>query len=157
MSLKYLTKRTALNATTKNPALCNFNHLRSIPRAWLIRRSKNDPKLKSVRATDRIKFWNIVPGDHIRLRGDEDSTIHEVLSINRLSNRVFLKGSGNVCVKISPLAFALTLSSQRLKLGQVGNRRQGRMFITHDASSILETLNCLLMVTLRVFQSCKRL
>jgi len=95
MSLKYLTRRTALNATTKNPALCNFNHLRNIPRVWLIRRTKHDPKLKSVRATDRIKFWNIVPGDHIRLRGDEDSTIHEVLSINRLSNRVFLKGPAN--------------------------------------------------------------
>lgn len=99
MSLKYLTRRTALNATTKNPALCNFNHLRSIPRTWLIRRSKNDPKLKSVRVTDRIKFWNIVPGDHIRLRGDEDNTIHEVLSINRLSNRVFLKGPASVRAK----------------------------------------------------------
>ena len=103
MSLKYLTRRTALNATTKNPALCNFNHLRSIPRAWLIRRSKTDPKLKSVRATDRIKFWNIVPGDQIRLRGDEDNTIHEVLSINRLSNRVFLKGPATVRAKISSL------------------------------------------------------
>ena len=96
-----------MNATTKNPALSNFNHLRSIPRAWLIRRSKHDPKLKSVRPTDRIKFWNIVPGDQIRLR-DEDSTIHEVLSINRLSNRVFLKGPANVCAKFaSPSALHL--------------------------------------------------
>jgi hypothetical protein len=103
MSLKYLTRRTALNATTKNPALCNFNHLRSIPRAWLIRRSQIDPKLKSVRAADRIKFWNVVPGDQIRLRGDKDGTIHEVLSINRLSNRVFLKGPANVRARISSL------------------------------------------------------
>ena len=101
MSLKYLTRRTAINATTKNPALSNFNHLRSFPRAWLIRRSKHDPKLKSVRPTDRIKFWNIVPGDHIRLRGDGDDTIHEVLSINRLSNRVFLKGPATVRGKFS--------------------------------------------------------
>jgi len=158
MSLKYLTRRTALNATTKNPALCNFNHLRSIPRAWLIRRSKHDPKLKSVRATDRIKLWNIVPGDQIRLRGDEDSKIHEVLSINRLSNRVFLKGPGNVCPEISsPSAFVLTQSPRRHKLRQTGNLRQGRMFITHDASSMSETLNCPLRMTLRVFQSCKRL
>ncbi|KAF8165081.1 hypothetical protein B0H34DRAFT_687721 [Crassisporium funariophilum] len=95
-SLKYFTRRAALGATTKNPALSNLNHLRSIPRAWLLRQTKHDPKIKSVRVGDRIKFWNIVPGDHIRLRGDEDSTIHEVLSINRLSNRVFLKGSTNV-------------------------------------------------------------
>jgi len=93
MSLKYLTKRNALNATTKLGITTHFNHLRSIPRAWLIRRSKHDPKLKSVRPADRIKWWNIVPGDQIRLRGDPDGALHEVLSINRLSNRVFLKNT----------------------------------------------------------------
>ncbi len=91
--LKYLTRRTAFNATTKNPATTNFNHLRNFPRQWLIRKSKFEPRLKSVRPADRIKWWNIVPGDQIRLRGDEDSAIHEVLSINRLSNRVFLKNT----------------------------------------------------------------
>lgn len=85
--------RTALGAATQSPATTNFNHLRSIPRAWLIRRTRHDPKLKSVRAQDRIKWWNIVPGDQIRLRGDREGTIHEVLSINRLSNRVFLKNT----------------------------------------------------------------
>ena len=157
MSLKYFTRRTALNATTKNPALCNFNHLRSIPRAWLIRRSKYDAKLKSVRVTDRIKFWNIVPGDHIRLRGD-DNTIHEVLSINRLSNRVFLKGPATVrAKKFLSCVFALTQSIHRLNLRQKGYRHQGRMSITHDASSILETLNCLRQVTVQACKSCKRL
>ncbi|PPR03830.1 hypothetical protein CVT26_000828 [Gymnopilus dilepis] len=92
-SLRYFNKRNALNAATQSAATTNFNHLRSIPRAWLIRRSKHDPKLKSVRVADRIKWWNIVPGDQIRLRGDKDNTIHEVLSINRLSNRVFLKNT----------------------------------------------------------------
>jgi len=95
MSLKYLTKRNALNATTKLGITTHFNHLRSIPRAWLIRRSKHDPKLKSVRPADRIKWWNIVPGDQIRLRGDPDGALHEVLSINRLSNRVFLKNTAS--------------------------------------------------------------
>lgn len=150
MSLKYLTRRTALNATTKNAALSNFNHLRSIPRAWLIRRSKQDPKLKSVRAKDRIKFWNIVPGDRIRLRGDGDSTIHEVLSINRLSNRVFLKGPSTVCAKISSRVSALTQSLHRLNLRQkMGYRRQGRMFIIHDANSISKILICLRRVTVQ--------
>jgi hypothetical protein len=92
-SLKYLTRTAAFNATTKNPTTTNFNHLKSFPRAWLIRKSKFEPRLKSVRPADRIKWWNIVPGDNIRLRGDKDSTIHEVLSINRLSNRVFLKNT----------------------------------------------------------------
>lgn len=96
-SLKYFTKRTVANATTQSSQTTHFNHLRNIPRAWLIRKSKHDPKIKSVRPSDRIKWWNITPGDQIRLRGDKDSVIREVLSINRLSNRVFLKNTA-VCL-----------------------------------------------------------
>ncbi|KAF9534990.1 hypothetical protein CPB83DRAFT_780995 [Crepidotus variabilis] len=101
--LKYLTRKAAIGATTKNPATTNFNHLKSFPRAWLIRRSKYDSKLKSVRPTDRIKWWNIVPGDQIRLRGDSDGKLHEVLSINRLSNRVFLKNTAAAAKEDQPL------------------------------------------------------
>ncbi|KAF6762819.1 hypothetical protein DFP72DRAFT_877023 [Ephemerocybe angulata] len=95
MSLKYFTRRTAIDATTTSPYLTNLNHLLTVPRAWLKRRSIYDPKLKSVRTKDRIRFWNIVPGDQIRLRGDKSNTLHEVLSVNRLSNRVFVKGASN--------------------------------------------------------------
>jgi hypothetical protein len=105
MSLKYLTRRNALNATTKLGITTHFNHLRSIPRAWLIRRSKHDPKLKSVRPADRIKWWNIVPGDQICLRGDPDSALHEVLSINRLSNRVFLKNTAVGFISFTPVQY----------------------------------------------------
>ncbi|KAF8974276.1 hypothetical protein BDZ97DRAFT_1772793 [Flammula alnicola] len=52
MSLRYLTLRNALAATTQNGATTHFNHLRSIPRAWLIRRTKHDPKLKSAAPKD---------------------------------------------------------------------------------------------------------
>ncbi|KAH9482483.1 hypothetical protein JR316_0004583 [Psilocybe cubensis] len=92
-SLKYFTKKSVLSAATQSSVTTHFNHLRPIPRAWVIRRSKYDPKIKSVRPADRIKWWNIAPGDQIRLRGDPESIIHEVLSINRLSNRVFLKNT----------------------------------------------------------------
>jgi len=54
-----------------------------------------DPLIKSVRPKDRIKYWNVVPGDQIRLLGDKKNTLHEVLSINRISNRVFVKGVVN--------------------------------------------------------------
>lgn len=96
MSLRYLTRRTAIDATTTSPFLTNYNHLLPIPKTWRKRQSIYDPKLKSVRTGDRIRCWNIVPGDQIRLRGDKENTLHEVLSINRLSNRVFVKGATNV-------------------------------------------------------------
>ncbi|RXW25850.1 hypothetical protein EST38_g66 [Candolleomyces aberdarensis] len=95
MSLKYFTRRTAIDATTTSPYLTNLNHLRTIPKSWLKRRSIYDPKLKSVRTPDRIRYWNIVPGDQVRVRGDKTNALHEVLSINRLSNRVFVKGASN--------------------------------------------------------------
>ena len=97
MSLRYFTRKTVLTATTTNPWQTNFNHLLPIPKLWLKRSSIRDPKIKSVRPKDRIKYWNIVPGDQIRLRGDKSKTIHEVLSINRISSRVFVKGAAEVC------------------------------------------------------------
>ncbi|KAG6833856.1 hypothetical protein H0H87_011790 [Tephrocybe sp. NHM501043] len=66
-----------------------------IPKKFLKRFSIRDPIVKAVRPRDRIKYWNIVPGDQIRLLGDQKNTLHEVLSINRFSNRVFVKGQAN--------------------------------------------------------------
>jgi hypothetical protein len=97
MSLKYFTRRAAIDATTTSPYLTNFNHLLTIPKVWRSRNALRDPKLKSVRTRDRIRCWNIVPGDQIRIRGDKSNTLHEVLSVNRLSNRVFVKGASTVC------------------------------------------------------------
>lgn len=42
---------------------------------------------------DRIKKWNIVPGDLVRVRGDRDHTIREVFGVNKFKNRVYFKES----------------------------------------------------------------
>ena len=141
--LKYLTRKTAFQATTKNPATTHFNHLRSFPRGWLVRMNKFDPRIKSVRPADRIKWWNIVPGDQIRLRGDKESVVHEVLSINRLSNRVFLK---NTSVRDKDMLFwsfedhnAFYFRVFQRKTNQ--NRR--KTITTPDASCILGSMKLL--------------
>lgn len=137
-SLKYFTRRSALNAATKFVATTDFNHLRSFPRAWLIRRTKHDPKLKSVRPADRIKWWNIVPGDRICLRGDADKTVHEVLSINRLSNRVFLKNTQTV------RAFSCVVDCCThiyLRPRNKASRLKRRTIITRSVSSSLDGMS----------------
>jgi hypothetical protein len=97
-----ITRQQVVRATTNSPWTREFKHLQSFPRYWIKRTSWKDPFVKSVRPNDRIKYWNIVPGDQIRLLGDKSNTIHEVLSINKISNRVFLKGSPNtVCLPIT--------------------------------------------------------
>ncbi|KIJ20107.1 hypothetical protein PAXINDRAFT_166253 [Paxillus involutus ATCC 200175] len=78
-------------AATRFPWTKNFRHLLPVPKHWLDRQSFYDPGLKVVPVKDRIKYWNVVPGDQIRIRG-EGSKLHEVMSINRFSNRVYLKG-----------------------------------------------------------------
>jgi len=95
MPLNPFTRRQLLGATTTKPWTTDFRHLLSIPKKWMKRTSIRDPLIKSVRPRDRIKYWNVVPGDQIRLLGDKKNTLHEVLSINRISNRVFVKGVVN--------------------------------------------------------------
>lgn len=90
-------RRELLGAATTSPWTKDFRHLKSFPRHWLKRSNiRGDPVLKSVRPADRIKYWNIVPGDQIRVLGDKTRTLREVLSINRISNRVFVRGTPNV-------------------------------------------------------------
>ncbi|KAL4075739.1 hypothetical protein J3A83DRAFT_4410574 [Scleroderma citrinum] len=82
-----------LKATTRSPWTRDFRHLLPVPKHFAIKQSFYDPGIRAVRVKDRIKFWNVVPGDRVRIRGDSRSTIHEVLSINKFTNRVYLKGT----------------------------------------------------------------
>ncbi|KAG8920657.1 hypothetical protein FRC02_000787, partial [Tulasnella sp. 418] len=50
---------------------------------------------KSLPSKDRIKWWNIVPGDKVRVvRGPykDSKIVREVLSVDKTRNQVFLKG-----------------------------------------------------------------
>jgi hypothetical protein len=96
MSVKAFARHNIFRQTTSVPWTKNFRHMEPIPRHWTVRTSWRDPHLKPVKPRDRIKYWNIVPGDQITLLGDRTKAIREVLSINRLTNRVYLKGIQNV-------------------------------------------------------------
>ncbi|EMD41089.1 hypothetical protein CERSUDRAFT_111663 [Gelatoporia subvermispora B] len=68
----------------------DFLHLLLVPR-FVAQRKGAKAIAKPTKPKDRIKYWNIVPGDQVRLLGDKEGGIHEVHMINRFSNRVFLK------------------------------------------------------------------
>ncbi|KZP12071.1 hypothetical protein FIBSPDRAFT_1050239 [Athelia psychrophila] len=93
MPAMHLQRRELLKATTTSPFTRDFRHLLKFPRYWLTRQSFREPIIKSVRPSDRIKFWNVVPGDKIADLRDPSKKLYEVLSINKLSNKVFLKGT----------------------------------------------------------------
>ena len=58
------------------------------------------PIPKDTKPKDRIKYWNIVPGDFVKLRGDTNATVHEVHKVNKLTNRVILKREVNKAVRV---------------------------------------------------------
>ncbi|KAA1466076.1 hypothetical protein DENSPDRAFT_830823 [Dentipellis sp. KUC8613] len=82
------------NAAVSTPFTKDFRHLQPVPRHWTKRVGALRSQVKVVKPKDRIKYWNIVPGDQVRIRGDADGKILEVSRINRLTNRIHLKGSG---------------------------------------------------------------
>ncbi|KZT27001.1 hypothetical protein NEOLEDRAFT_1131498 [Neolentinus lepideus HHB14362 ss-1] len=90
-----LRRNQLVRAATSSPVLRDFRHLDSIPRWWLKRTSFHDPTSKAVQTHDRIKYWNIVPGDQVRVLGDREGMVREVLSINRFANRVYLRAPKN--------------------------------------------------------------
>ncbi|KAJ7283449.1 hypothetical protein C8J57DRAFT_1171112 [Mycena rebaudengoi] len=81
-----------LHGGTTIPWTTNFNHLRRLPRHLRLSRKRNDTFDPNARDQDvpnvRIKFWNIVPGDFVRIRGRYGNTLREVFRIRRLDNIV---------------------------------------------------------------------
>lgn len=104
-----LTRQQLIRGAVNSPWTTNFRHMEGFPKKWLKRTSMRDPRIKSVRPKDRIKYWNVVPGDQIRLLGDKTNTLHEVLSINKVSNRVFVKGTSVVSLSCFCVFFNLIL------------------------------------------------
>ena len=77
----------------------HFRHLLPVPR-FLVRGPfmPGQSKPKDTKLKDRIKLWNFVPGDFVKLKGDTKGVLHEVHRVNKLSNRVILKREMNKAV-----------------------------------------------------------
>lgn len=83
-------------ATTKSTLTRDFKHLLSPTKlhgyasSVLVR----EPR-PGVRQHDRIKHWNIVPGDKVRIINGpyaDKNAVREVASVNKLTNKVYIKG-----------------------------------------------------------------
>lgn len=104
MPLRRLTKRELVSAITRDPRTTNFRHLLPVSKI-LQTKLKNELSIetfsrKTAPVRDRIKYWNIVPGDQIRLLGDRKKTLQEVTAINKFRNRVYVRGAKAETVSI---------------------------------------------------------
>ena len=104
---KMLGKNEVFQAWTTSPYTKTLRHLLPYNRHWERRMTFRDPIVKSAKPKDRIKYWNIVPGDQVRIRGEESKTLYEVMSINKLSNQVRLKVPSSVSRSYNVCIFAL--------------------------------------------------
>ncbi|EIN10386.1 hypothetical protein PUNSTDRAFT_125264 [Punctularia strigosozonata HHB-11173 SS5] len=93
MPIRPLTRSEVVRAATREIVTRDFRHLLSFPSRWTKRSSFKDPKVKTVHHKDRVKWWNIVPGDRVRVLGDPTRSVHEVSAVNKLGNRVYLKNT----------------------------------------------------------------
>jgi hypothetical protein len=91
-----LTRIELLKAWAASPYTFNFRHLLPTNKRHTQRLSFLEPKKKTIRPQDRIKYWNIVPGDQVRIIGQPERTIYEVLAINKLRNLVGLRTPSTV-------------------------------------------------------------
>ena len=116
------------------------------------RLGQDAPTVKVVKQQDRIKYWNIVPGDFVRLRGDSKGVVHEVHRVNKLSNRVILKREINK--PVSPAGYSTidrTLTSSGTLLmcrGMYPTRGRGLVcrFRIQNANCSLANMNTPLRV-----------
>lgn len=88
--------RNELRAIVSNsPVTSNFRHLLPINKRFL-QKTSDGTTVKAAPARDRIKWWNVVPGDQVRVMGDKKMPMREVLAVNKVSNRVFLQSDKKV-------------------------------------------------------------
>jgi len=82
--------------TTRGQFTKDFNHLTRHKQTAKfnkdVLRVQPSALREAVRPEDRIKWWNIVPGDRVRIAGDKTAAVHEVYSVNKIANTVFLRG-----------------------------------------------------------------
>jgi hypothetical protein len=89
MPLKGIPFLKFISPLTSSPWTRHFRHMEPTPRHWLKKaHPSRRPGSRVVPPKDRIKFWNIVPGDKVRLRGDSHSRIYQVFKVNKLANTV---------------------------------------------------------------------
>jgi hypothetical protein len=94
MPLKHLGPLgVARRQLTRESLTRNFEHLLPNTREVFRPRQGQGLRVNVVPVKNRIKWWNIVPGDQVRVRGRESEGTKEVFAINKFANRVFLKNT----------------------------------------------------------------
>jgi hypothetical protein len=95
----------------------NFDHLLPNSRIVLYP-DRRQSDINVVPVKHRIKWWNIVPGDQVRVRGKESEGVKEVFAINKYANRVYLKNLQQPVSFSSLRVIALALSWNNYRLRQ---------------------------------------
>lgn len=91
------TRAEARKVFVTSKSTTNFRHLLPVAKpTHKVITNPLDRAQKPVLPKDRIKWWNLVPGDQVRVMAEKKAKIREVKGINKFSNRVYIEGDKKV-------------------------------------------------------------
>lgn len=95
---QFASQSEARKVFIKSQSTTNFRHLLPVakPPRQIVPKNRLDRKPEPVKPKDRIKWWNIVPGDQVRVMAEENARIREVKGVNKFTNRIFIEGDKKV-------------------------------------------------------------
>lgn len=93
---KFLQRNEIREVFSKRQTTTHFRHLLPARKADVKKKNSIDEIPPIAKTKDRIKWWNIIPGDLVRVEGDNHSPVREVKGINKLTNEVFLESENKV-------------------------------------------------------------
>ena len=94
---QFVSRSEARRVFVTSKSTTNFRHLLPVAKPRVDFKNPLDKSPDPVKPKDRIKWWNIVPGDQVRVMAEENAKIREVKGVNKFSNRVFIEGDKKVC------------------------------------------------------------
>ncbi|KAH8119926.1 hypothetical protein DFH11DRAFT_1721825 [Phellopilus nigrolimitatus] len=89
----FVSRSEAAKVFVTSKSTTNFRHLLPVTKPrHIVVPNPLDRTPKPVLPKNRIKWWNIVPGDEVRVMAEKNARIREVKGINKFSNRVYIEG-----------------------------------------------------------------
>ena len=96
---RFASRQEAKRIFTTSKVTTNFRHLLPVAKPkHIVTPNPLDKSQRAVSPKDRIKWWNIVPGDQVRVMAETDGSVREVKGVNKFTNRVYIEGDKKVCL-----------------------------------------------------------
>jgi len=146
MPTKVLTNKSLQSAAVQTPWTSNLRHLLPVARSLLRGRGIQPAQRREVRKVvplnQRIKWWNVVPGDQIRILGDKTNRLYQVSEVNKLQNKVSVRNTVRDTHILNDYFWSDCIHRRASRMRQ-HSKRKTKSSITPDVNCSLATTSSL--------------